>query len=303
MVVVHWGIRWTIVRLNNEALLIRKGEGMKYFKGIIATSHIDSQNEWMTFAALESMVEQINTQRIPMGIEHDPRIPPQGRAVSAQLEQLDDGEFAVVAISEVFEEGDEIEFRDDGREMPLREFGDDRLYIIYDKSYRDQSDQELLEEMRTLVSGETSEYVKKSLDPITVLTIAAGGFIAGNIASGFFQKVGSDAWDSFKDKLKRLIGRRRGNKSENLLLFQFVIRDADRTLSIETILSDPGDRDIEVFFEQGLKGLDAKVPAYLEDNAHLKKLVLEYADGKLKVLFGVRRDAVPIHFEEHKLLK
>jgi hypothetical protein len=275
---------------------------MKHLKGIIATSHIDSQNERMTLAALESMVEQINTQRIPMSIEHDPRIPPQGRVVSAQLEELDDGEFAVVAISEVFEEGDEIEFRDDGREMPLREFGDDNLYIIYDNSYRDQSDQELLEEMRTLVSGGTSEYVKKSLDPITVLIIASG-FIAGNIASGFFQKVGSDAWDSFKDKLKRLIGRRRGNKSENLLLFQFVIRDADRTLSIETILSDPDDRDIEVFFEQGLKGLDAKVPAYLEDNVHLKKLVLEYADGKLKVLFGVRRDAVPIHFEEHKLLK
>ena len=76
-----------------------------------------------------------------------------------------------------------------------------------------------------------------------------------------------------------------------------------RILSIETILSDPGDQDIEVFLEQGLKGLDETVSAYLEDNAHLKKLVLEYADGKLKVLFGIRKDAVPIHFEEHKLLR
>lgn len=37
-----------------------KGDAMKYLKGILATTHIDLQNEKMSLYALESLVEQSN---------------------------------------------------------------------------------------------------------------------------------------------------------------------------------------------------------------------------------------------------
>jgi len=70
------------------------------------TSHVDKHSEKMALSALEDLVDLVNKQYTPMGIEHDPRIPPVGRVLSAHIEELEDGEFAVDGIAEVFEEGE-----------------------------------------------------------------------------------------------------------------------------------------------------------------------------------------------------
>ena len=54
------------------------------------------------------MVDQVKTAYIPMGIEHDPRIPPLGRVITAEITHLPDGEYALDAKVEVFEEGDVV---------------------------------------------------------------------------------------------------------------------------------------------------------------------------------------------------
>jgi hypothetical protein len=52
------------------------------------------------------MVGLIRSAYLPMWNNHDPRIPPFGRVVAAEVRQLSDGECAVEAEIEVFEEGD-----------------------------------------------------------------------------------------------------------------------------------------------------------------------------------------------------
>jgi hypothetical protein len=262
------------------------------------TSHIDKQNEQMTLNALQDFARLINQQYTPMGVEHDPRIPPVGRVLSAYIEELEDGEFAVDGIAEIFEEGKEIEFKDDGRETPIREFGE-RLHICPDRSYRAPEDQQLLEEICSLVNGELTPQLKKSIEPISLLIIAAS-FIAGGIVSGFLNKIGEDTWDLFKAKIVELMRRKQQENKDRLLAFEFTVREGDQTLCLETILTNPSESEINKFMQLGLKELDKRTPRFFKHRHYLRKIVFEYKDGQLRVIFGLRKDGVPISFEIDK---
>ncbi|MFC1916858.1 hypothetical protein ACFLX1_01835 [Chloroflexota bacterium] len=169
---------------------------MKYVTARIATSHIDLHGDKLIVDALRSMVNQINSQYLPMTVEHDPRQPPQGRVISARLERLDDGEYAVETTTQIIEAGDKIEPDNTGRRMPLRKVDDESLHLVYDRSFTTPENQALIEELRYLVSGKKETEEKKALEPISVLQIV-GLFIAGGIASGLLSKIGADCWDVF----------------------------------------------------------------------------------------------------------
>ena len=215
--------------------------------------------------------------------------------ISAHIEELEDGEFAVDGIAEVFE-GEEIEFRDDEREIPIREFTDERLHIGYDRSYRNPDDQQLLEEMRASVGGELNQQLKKAIEPISLLIIA-GSFIVGSIGAGFLNKIGEDAWDLFKEKLISLMNRKRDQKREYLLSFEFTVRKDGDPLYLETILSNPTESEISAFLQDGLQALDRITPQFFKSRHHLRKIVFEYKEGELRVIFGLRKDAVPLRVE------
>jgi hypothetical protein len=267
---------------------------MKYAEGIFATSHIDRHGDKLTINALTSMVTQINSQYLPIIVEHDPRCPPQGRTISAQLEQLEDGEYAVKATSQLFEKGDNIEFDNTGRKMPIREVNDEFIHIIDDRSFATPDDQVSIEELRQIISGKKDTEEKKALDPISVLQIA-GIFILGGIATGFINKIGADCWDAFKRKLSEIIQKKKEERSECLLIFRFLLKHQQNTISIEVILTNPSNTDIDLFLKEGLQDLD-KLSPYLLSNKNISKIVLEYSKGKLAVSFGVRSDAVPMYF-------
>lgn len=134
------------------------------------------------------MVEQVNKQYIPMGIEHDPRIPPQGRLVSAKVVKLEDGEYGVEGVGEIFEPGDSYELKDDGREIPLHRQDADNLHIQFDRNYRDRDDQDIINELGRIFGSEPQEEITKSIDPINILTIC-GAFVLGGIATGFLENL------------------------------------------------------------------------------------------------------------------
>lgn len=256
------------------------------------TSHVDKHNDKITLEGLEDFVRLTNQQYTPIGVEHDPRIPPIGRVLSAYIVPLEDGEYAADGIAEIFEKAEDIEFRDDGREIPIREF-DEQLHISPDNSYQSPDDQQLLEEMRSLVDGDISYQIKKAVDPISLLIIAAS-FVAGGIATGFLGKIGEDAWDHFKKKLNELMSRKRKEDGDRLLEFDFTVRDEDQLLSLQTILTNPSENDITRFLQTGLKQLDERTPRFFKHTHYLRKVVLEYKDGQLHVVFGLRKDGVPL---------
>jgi len=56
---------------------------MKKIEAILITAGLDRQGEMISPESLVSFVKQFDNMYIPIGIEHDPRIPPQGRFFSA----------------------------------------------------------------------------------------------------------------------------------------------------------------------------------------------------------------------------
>ena len=139
---------------------------------------------------------------IPNLLEHDPRIPPLGRVVSARLKQLEDGEYAVEIQTQMFEPGENIELDNSGRKMPMQGISDEYIHLIDDRSFESPEDQSSLEELRAIISGKKERAEKKALLPISVLEIGAV-FVAGGIFTGLLNKIGADCWDAFKKKSLR----------------------------------------------------------------------------------------------------
>lgn len=269
---------------------------MEYVTAIIATSHVDSHGDRLTVDALKSMVDQINSQYIPMIVEHDPRCPPLGRITSARLVRSDDGEYAVETTTQFFDAGEEPKLDVTGRSMPVRQVNDDFLHLVDDRSFASPEDQALLEELRNLISGKQETEVKKASDPISILQIA-GMFPAGRIATGLLNKVGSDRWDTFKKKLSAIVKKKGQERGECLLIFRFVLLPEPGPVSIEIILTNPSGADINLFLGQGLRDLDQATPSLLLKSKDLSKIVTRYSEGKLTVSFAVRKDAVPVYFK------
>jgi hypothetical protein len=72
-------------------------------QAVIATTHLDRQNQRFTKGALEKMAADINNgDRMPVNVEHDWTLPPLGKIVSAKVEERDDGEHQLVVTQEYF---------------------------------------------------------------------------------------------------------------------------------------------------------------------------------------------------------
>lgn len=274
---------------------------MKYYKAQIATSHVDKHNDVISVNALKDLVEQINACYMPVGIEHDPRIPPIGRIESAELKQLDDGEFAVEATICCFEKGDTMPVASkSGKElkikkmMPLGEMG-----VGFDRSYFNAEAQEVINEVNALLkSREKPQYdIKKALDPLSILTIF-GTFVVGGIAGGVAQKIGSDGWDAFKKKVKVLLDKNQAK--EKLLRLDTTIQRNNLSINVEIILSDPSSSAIDNFFEHGIKKVDEILDAYFKQDDGMRKLVLEYKNSEIYVKFGVLQNGWPVPFHNNK---
>lgn len=227
-----------------------------------------------------------------MGVEHDPRIPPIRRIVDARLREREDGEYEVVGIVEMFDSLESDPPVIDGRPFPVREPESKTPQLIYDRSYRGNEDQRIIEEAAEILNSQPIEEGKKSFEVLSALTIA-GSFALGAIASGFFKTLGEDANEALKSKIKELLNRKKSERDEYLFRFNPTIEIDDRLVEVDVILTNPSEDDIESFFEDGLRELDDIVPNHVQDE-DVKKIVYEYEDKSVILKFGVRKDCVPL---------
>lgn len=272
---------------------------MKYIKGIIATTHIDSHNECFSKDALESLVEQNNKNFIPLIVEHDPRKAPIGRVISSQLVKLDAEEYGVEATFEIFENEDDSKLlMDNRREIKIGEHNLNSLIISYDRSYQNPEGQKLIAELNDIINSkvEPQFFTKKAAEPLSLLTIG-GAFILGSAASGFFNQIGADSWELFKEKLKTIFKMQKNEENEKLLSFDFIIEKEGYLIEVQIILTNPEDEGIESFLEIELKNIDKILTQYFRPEYGLKKIVMEYSNNSTKVKFGLRKDDVPVFLE------
>ena len=266
---------------------------MTIFEGTIASTRLDLQGERLAMESLESLAESINKNYIPVGIEHDPRQPPIGRMLSASVRDCDDGEYEVVATFEIFDDGaNKANFEAD-REIVIRNFDSPKITISRDWTHRHPDDLFVINEIARSLGSDVTYEAKKSVDPISVISLT-GAFLLGGIVTGFLNKVGSDAWDFIKPKLIKITKKSKERQGEQLFVFRAMLEFEDRSIEVETIITDPTDEDIDSFFEKGLSILDIVCPYYIVNSPDLKRLVFSYRATELSLLYGVRRDCVAL---------
>ncbi len=241
------------------------------------------------------MVEQLETRVVPMWIEHDPRIPPRGRIIDAEVREREDEEYELVGVVEVYEEED---FQDGervpklDRTIPTVFDEGDRDLVFYNRRFEEQDDQRDINEIARILDADPQKKEKRSAELLAVLELA-GKFTLGAIASGFFGKIGADAYDALKSKIKEVMARKAEEEDEHLLVFNPVVEVDGRLVEVQVILTNPSDKEIEAFFEDGLPELDEVLPLHTTHDT-ARRIVYEYENRTVQLKFGVREDGVPL---------
>jgi hypothetical protein len=266
---------------------------MKRAESVIATTFVDTQGDQLTREALENLVESISRSFVPIGIEHDPRIPPFGRIASGFVRQREDGEYEAVATMELFEEEDEPTSATEEREIVIRRRGHNGLHISHDWSHRFPEDQADIDAIAEVFRNPSQYDFKKAAEPISVITIA-GAFVLGGIASGFLKEIGSDGWKLVKPRLAALFSRPKEEKGEQLLSFNVLVEVEGVPIEIDIIHTNPSADDVSEFLEKGLTTIDAVLPIYIENAKDIRRLVFEAKGKDIEVKFAVRKDCRPL---------
>jgi hypothetical protein len=259
---------------------------------IVATTRVDRHREQLALSALESLVEVANTSYVPVIVDHDPRCPPMGRVVRARIDELPDGHHAVVTTYEIFEPGEEVN-SEAGREIPLRTYSHGRVQLGFDRSYHNRESIALIGEISELLRSNPQEEGKKALEPISVLMVGVA-VIFGAVATGFLNALGADAYTAVKTKLKALAVPRRGERSEQLLRFEFAVSDDTSLINVDVIFTNPTEHDVDYALGQMLEDLDELLPGIVAQSQGIKRIVFEAANDRIRLSFGVRWDALPI---------
>jgi hypothetical protein len=168
-----------------------------------------------------------------------------------------------------------------------------QIVVSPDRTFTSKEDVDDINVLAELLCTSPIESIKKAMEPLSVLQLTAA-FVAGGVASGFLGKLGSDAADALKEKIKRLM--RRAEKRAPERVFRLVLQLEKDGYSIEAdiFITNPTDNDIDSLLSSGLSEIDSKIPQLMDFGKQLSKLTFEYKDNHLQLKFGVRKDCVPV---------
>ncbi len=260
---------------------------MKKVEAIVATDKIINGIK-ITRSSLESMAEQSKKYYIPVTLEHDIRNPPIGRVVSAEVIKLPEGGYGLKNTIELFDNPDELEFsKDNSKTIQIEKNDIETISVSYDDLYSQKRDEILVSELSEL-TDDIKQPEKRSLEPISTLIIFIGGSIIGSIFSGFFGKIGSDAYDKLKNTLIGYYGR--NSSDEQILDIYSTVKDGCFEVHI---IVDTSETNLRNFFEKDFQRFDEKIGKY-KDETNISKIVLKYENGKYFILYALRSDAVPL---------
>jgi hypothetical protein len=268
---------------------------MKKVEMTIASNQVDLHGDVFAKSALEDMVQALNRNYLPWGVEHDPRHVLIGRVGNAWLEEKSGGVLLIKAIGELFEPDDILPEAIE-KTIVEREHASDRLEIGYDRSYSNPEDEADINEIAQKFGTSPEFQAKKALDPLSILTIS-GVFVFSTIAAGFIGQIGADGYTFLKNKLKTLVRRQHQKSKEQLVVFNFTVSHKGKKLLVQTIVNNPDELKIDEFFQKGIYDLD-KIPADFFDDRHkLSRVVYMYDKNGLQFLYAVRKDGYSVSFE------
>jgi hypothetical protein len=262
---------------------------MKQLKGIGATTHVDEHGERIEPDALRHIADEGNRAFVPFMVNHDPRVPPAGRLVSLNVEQLGDGELSLNVEAEIFEEGDEIQWNSDGRRISPGLLVTD-AQIIYDATFEDAEAKLAIQEIASILGIVAKRQHKKAHEPLSVLM-----FCLGALSGGFLSALGHDAYAQVKQHLGVLT---RPQERERVFVVQFQIKYSGRPIQIEIFATNPTLSDLDKLLDHSVATVQNQLKRFTSQ-AQIVRVVAEYSKGKINPKFALRADGVPFDSSGH----
>jgi hypothetical protein len=268
---------------------------MRKEKVRMLTTHVDLHGDKFAFEGLEPMAEAFNKNYLPLTVEHDVRIPPIGRISSAEIVPLEDGEYAVDGTVEIFEKADTLaSLAGDGRTLAIPHDDIPSFVVGYDRSYETKEGQQLLTALKALSpASRSTEFAKKAFEPISTLVIGAGIFAFGAIAGGFFSRLGEDLYEGLKKVLASYFART-GQSAHRIIDFCFTVDHREHFIEVHILVENPTPELLESLFSSHFAGIDDCISNFDQDDWAVARVVLKYQDGRLNLLYILRRDCVPL---------
>ena len=186
-------------------------------EGILATTHLLADGHKLSKQALDGMASEINEAEwsIPGNVEHDHTLPPIGKIISAEVKSIEDGEFPLVATSEIFEKPATVNLSDGSTGFMWRSHEDSRPFksaeaehpesfvIIYSHQGFEDPDIEKgfvdLVNQKTKFESPSQPLIQRSVDPGTLLLVFLP--FVGAVGTMTAYKLAERMSDRFADEL------------------------------------------------------------------------------------------------------
>ncbi len=264
----------------------------------IASTHAFQDYPAVTLDDLKRHLATIGHEIIPVYSVIDPRRPPIGRVVSGIIVGLEDGEYALDVSIELFgpdfvpEGGTSVDKRVAILNKPSGKFGIwcDMTSMTPEKTGALREISEILETQ--ICSGSSTGKLQE--EPF-ILTIGIGTLPFGYIAGTLSRRLTAEKILRLTETLTRMYTTPGEDQPDSLLIFDLDVPDRQqRSLLIEVVLTNPSGNDIESFFSGGFPELDRILPPFYLSRLHPKKIVMNYRDGRFRVLYAIQEKGIPM---------
>jgi hypothetical protein len=264
----------------------------------IATTHTISGHQDVTLEDLERHLDTIDHMIIPVYSVHDPRVPPIGRVVSGIIVGLEDGEYALDVDVELFDP-DFIPKSGtfEGKRVAVVNRPPGKFWISCNTISTTPERTGHLHEISNLLGTRVSYRNSTEMLPeeLPIMIIGIGMLPFGYIAQTISRRLGFEKVHQLKDKITPLFTTQGENLTDSLLIFDLdVIDKQERSLLIEVIMTNPGEKDIESLFSGGFGELDRILPPYYLSRLHPEKIVMNYSEGRFRVLYAIQKQGIPM---------
>jgi len=264
----------------------------------IATTHQVSDHQSVTLDDLKQHLDTINHVIIPVYSVHDPRQPPIGRVISGIIVGLDGGGYALDVNVELF--GPDF--------IPKSRNSDDKRVVMVNRPRgkfgiwcnmisttpeKTALFQEISNILGTPVVYQSCPEMLQEELPIMIIGIGKLPF--GYIAGTFSRRLGCEKVHQLEEKVSLLFKSPGKNLPDSLLVVDLDVTDKQkRSLVIEVIMTHPPGNDVRSFFSGGFDELDRVLPPYFLSRLHPKKIVMNYSDGRFRVLYAIQKQGIPM---------
>lgn len=265
---------------------------MKVLDSILTTTHVDSQGESPSKSALEGMAHVLNSTYLSLHMHHDPRIPPVGRVLRAEVRPLEDGEYALWGQIEIWEAGDTRDsLEGDGRRATART--PKKRGVFLDFALLDPDRVSALQQALEGI-GVVEYRAKKSAELAAGAVIVLGVYAIGKLSSGFLEAAGKDLYTRAKP---HLFPKDSPAGGLDALEIAFVVSAGDREVDVVCFLPDPTPAEVESFLSDGRGQLPSLVKDLLQREPRAARLFIQWDASNWRLHYWVRDDGVPSRIE------